>query len=568
MSLFGSLQLAGNTLRAMQIGLHVVGNNIANANTPGYVRETAIYTPAPVQKVSNLTLGMGVQIAGIVQNLDQFVEDRLRDAVGDRASSELQESAFRDLESILGELTDTDISTSLTNFFNRIDEVLNEPENVSVRNLAIASGKILSAAINRLDSRVRSVHQDFNDQVQDTATEINTLTETLTKLNLEIVTMEGGGSSNNEAGALRSERQAVLKRLSEIMDITTDEQQSGTVNVTINGQFLVFEAQRRVVETAVTSVDGLQQTTIQLADNNSPLEVTGGELHGLYQARDVIAGGFLTNLDQFAGSLANEFNQIFSQGQGITGFSSLTSISSVSDATVALDAAGLDFTPTHGYFDLLVYNTRTGQTDTRRIQVDLDGLDDDTTLTSLTAEINAESGVLGVTASVSYDNKLVLATNSEELEVAFKDDTSGLLAAIGINTFFTGSKARDLAVNQILLDDGTKFAASLHGIGVTTANAERFVSLHDTSLDSLDGNTLTGLYDQLINDTTQGSTVAQSVAEGLRIFESSLDASAQAVSGVNLDEEAIRMIALQRTYQATARYIVTLSELMDILVNL
>ena len=50
MSLFGSIQMAGNTLQAMQIGLHVVGNNIANANTPGYIRERTIYTPAPTMK--------------------------------------------------------------------------------------------------------------------------------------------------------------------------------------------------------------------------------------------------------------------------------------------------------------------------------------------------------------------------------------------------------------------------------------------------------------------------------------------------------------------------------------
>ena len=46
MSLFGSIQMGGNTLQAMQIGLQVVGNNIANANTPGYVRQEAIYAPA------------------------------------------------------------------------------------------------------------------------------------------------------------------------------------------------------------------------------------------------------------------------------------------------------------------------------------------------------------------------------------------------------------------------------------------------------------------------------------------------------------------------------------------
>jgi flagellar hook-associated protein 1 FlgK len=67
---------------------------------------------------------------------------------------------------------------------------------------------------------------------------------------------------------------------------------------------------------------------------------------------------------------------------------------------------------------------------------------------------------------------------------------------------------------------------------------------------------------------TQGSTISQSVADGFRLFEGSLEGEALAVSGVNLDEEAIRMIMLQRTYQAAARHIQTVSELLDILVSL
>jgi flagellar hook-associated protein 1 FlgK len=71
-----------------------------------------------------------------------------------------------------------------------------------------------------------------------------------------------------------------------------------------------------------------------------------------------------------------------------------------------------------------------------------------------------------------------------------------------------------------------------------------------------------------VASVTQGATVARSVAEGLRIFEETLSGQQLAISGVNLDEEAIRMITLQRTYQATARFIATLSDLLDIMVNL
>ena len=387
----------------------------------------------------------------------------------------------------------------------------------------------------------------------------------IAELNLKIVTTEGGEATGSDAGGLRSQRNEALKRLAEIADIKVSEQRTGATNVSIGGQFLVFEGRASAVEMDTDSVDGMQRATIQFAETNNPLEVAGGELHGIYEARDTVAGGFLTNLDNFAASLANEFNKIFASGQGITGFSEVTSTASVSDTSTALDEAGLDFTPANGKFDLLVYNTETGLTETTTITVDLNGVDGDTTLASLASAINA---VDGVTASISFDNELVVRSDSSELEFSFQDDTSGFLAAIGINTFFTGSKARTLGVNGELLADGSKFAASNDGIGVGTGNAVALVALHDQSLDSLDDNTLTGLYDKLVNDLTQGATVAGAVADGLRVFESSLEASTQAVSGVNLDEEAIRMIALQRTYQATAKYITTLSELLDILVSL
>src|SRR5262249_20658701 len=107
MSLFGSIQMGGNTLQAMQIGLQVVGNNISNANTPGYVRQEAIYAPAPVQRTGGLIVGTGVQVDSIVQQLDKFVQERLVGAHGDSANSDVQQSTYRDLETVLNELSDS-----------------------------------------------------------------------------------------------------------------------------------------------------------------------------------------------------------------------------------------------------------------------------------------------------------------------------------------------------------------------------------------------------------------------------------------------------------------------------
>jgi flagellar hook-associated protein 1 len=565
MSLFGSIQMAGNTLQAMEIGLHVVGNNIANANTPGYVREKVLYVPAPVQKLGNLTLGLGVEIAGIVQNIDSFIEDRLRGVAGDRASAEVQEKVYRDLESIIGELTDTDVSTQLTNFFNSIEEVVDQPEEMSVRNLAVQAGKALATTINTLNRRVTTAYEEFGIEVNNLTTEINSLAEQVRKLNIQIVSLEGGNPTASQAGALRSQRGVALKRLAEIADVNVTENRVGAVNVTVGGELLVFEGTARTVKTDYATHNGRPIATIQFTENNSPLMVSGGELKGIYEARDKIVGGFLDKLDNFAAALAFEFNKVYSQGQGATGFQTITSYESVNHPGVALDEAGLPFTPVNGQFKLLLYNTATKLTETHVIKVDLDGLQDDTSLTSLATRLNQ---IAGVNAQVTSDNRLKISSESAETRLAFADDSSGLLAAIGINTFFTGSSAATLAVNDVVAADGSKFAASNAGVGVNIENGLRLIALHDQGLSSLNGNTITGLYDQLINETAQGATVARSLTDGFKVFEQTLEANAQAVSGVNLDEEAIDMIMLQRTYQASARFISMISDLMDILVAL
>ena len=566
MSIFGSIQMAGNTLQAMQIGLHVVGNNIANANTPGFVRERVLYTPAPVQKVGHLTLGNGVAIAGIVQNIDQFVEERLRDVGGDRASADLQQKVYGDLEAVLAELTDIDVSTALTNFFNGIEEVVNHPEDMALRNFAVGLGEKLTRPINTLSRRVTTTYEELSVGVDNLSSEINTLTEQVRSLNLKIVALEGGNSVANQAGGLRSQRNVALKRLAEIADVKVSENEVGSVNVSLNGEILVYDGTRREVKTVFSSDDGRQVANIEYADGGGPLQVNSGELHGLYEARDTIVGGFIAKLDEFAAALAFEFNKVYSQGQGASGYQTITSINQVDSAGAELDAAGLDFTPVNGSFNVVLYNTTTKLKTTHPIAVDLNGLQEDSSLSTLAAQIDA---IDGVRAEITSDNRLRITAESTENRLAFADDTSGLLAAIGINTFFTGSKASDIAVNAVVAADGSKFAASAVGtIGVDIVNAQRLIALHDEGLLSLNGNSITGIYDQLINETSQGSSVAASIADGFEVFEQTLEAQSQSVSGVNLDEEAIDMIMLQQTYQASARYISTLAELMDILVAL
>jgi len=566
MSLFSTLQLASNALQAQSIGLQVTGQNISNVNTPGYARAQINLTPAPTQRLGNLLLGLGVEVDSIKQSVDVHLNERLRTAMGDTAGGEIREKIYGQLEAAIGELEDTDISTSMNGFFAAISQILNQPESVSVRNLAVLQGNTLAGDINRLAARASELRNDANDQVIEMEPELNRLLSRIADLNVKISTTEGGSLSTSDAVGLRDARVAALESLSKLVDVTTQEQASGAINVFAGGDFLVFEGTFRSVEVNFSEGVGFNSATIFVKETDSRLRTESGKLAGLVEARDEILGGFLETLDEYAATMVFEFNKVFSSGQGLSGYSLITSEHGITDATAALDAAGLAFTPVNGAFDVQIHNKQTNLTTTTRIRVDLNGLDgDDTTYASLIAQLNA---VDGLAASTDQNGRLVLTAESPNVEFAFNDDTSGVLAALGVNSFFTGTKATDIGVNSLLARDPTKFAASRTGIDGDSSNAVALAAFLDRPLDTGDGKSIGQVYGELVARVTQGSSVAKSVANGFRTFEGTLQGEQLAISGVNLDEEAINMMSFQRAYAAAARLIRVIDEMLELLTNL
>jgi flagellar hook-associated protein 1 FlgK len=566
MSLYSSIRMAGNTLQADSIALQVIGQNIANANTPGYIREEVLLSPAPTQRVGGLLLGMGVDVLAVTQKLDKFLEERLRGAVSDQFSAEAQEETYIQLEGAIGELSDTDLSTMLNKFFGSINEILNQPESASVRNLAMLQGKSLTEDIKRLASRVGTMRFDVNERVKNMAGDINRLVEEIRRLNIRIAETEVGGASSSDAVGLRDKRLEALEGLAELVDIRVEEQESGGVIVYSGGDYLVYEGSSRPVEVVLDTDRGLSVAGIHIANVDVPIEANSGQLYGLLRARDDILGGFLDNLNDLSRTLIFEFNKVYSQGQGLNGFQEVTSEFAVDGNNLPLNQAGLEFTPTNGSFQLVVQNRKTGLNRTADIFVDLNGLGEDMSLNGLAGAIN-DAGI-GVTATVSPTGKLSIRSNAVDQEFAFAGDTSGVLAALGINTFFSGTSATDVGVNRYVREDPAKFAASSGGIGRDTSIAVELAAFIDRPLASQNGTTLSVLYDRMVGETTQGSTVARATADGARVFEQTLRGQKMATSGVSLDEEAVKMIAYQQSFQASARYIKTLTELLNVLVSL
>lgn len=566
MSLFSAIQKSANALQVAELGLHVVGNNVANAGTPGYIRQELLQSSGPAVRIGPVILGAGVRAVGVVQKLDEFLVERMREIRSDLESSDRMSQLYGNLESIFNEMNDNDLSSRLNDFSISIQDLLNQPGNEALRRLVIERGRVLTEDIRSIDQQMKSFNSLLNSETQQTAEEINRLSAKIATLNQRIVEMEGGKASRtSDAVGLRDERLTALEELSAYVDIRTVEQESGAVSVFLGGDYLVADGLYRQVAVALKTEEGENFPEVRFVDTDSPLEVSGGRLHGIYSARNSVIRGFGVSLDQFARTVIHQFNRVHSQGQGAVGFAEATAATTTDDPSGPLDLAGFGAKLENGDFQILVKDLGTGLVTTSTIRVKLTGAPDDSSLEDVAAQLNAVSGV---NASVTNDGRLRIVSDSNQLKFSFQNDTSGLLAATGINTFFVGNSAATIAINPIVANDPRMLAASLTGIGYGTDNAVQLARAFEDPIESLEGRSIKESYEDMVVRLIQDINLQKGKSDGLRNFYNTLEAQHLANSGVNMDEEAIKMIFYQRVFQANSKLIQTSSEILETLVNL
>jgi len=569
MPLLSALRVGGMALEAQRLAMEVAGNNIANANTPGYARQRVVMNPSAINEIRpGVHLGMGVTVDGIESAVDVFIEQRLRDASSDMSSQQIQEQALLRMEAIFNEMSDDDLSTMMSEFFNSIQDLQNRPEDASIRTLVVERGRMLASHIGFLRERLGELRTSANGQIGVAADQINLVTSQVAQLNVEIVHLEGGGQFRGAAGGLRTERHNLLTRLADLLKVRVIEDDSGAVNVYAGSDYLVAGKAYREVQELRSNDDDGPVTDLIFTDDELPLTLQGGKIHGYTQVRDDVVTRYIERLDSLSASLAFEFNKVYSQGRGLSGYSELDSTYAITDSTAALSdtATGLEFQPQNGSFNVYVSNLNTGLKTTTRIAVDLDGLGgNDTTADDLVARLDA---VDGVTASLTGDGQIRLASESADLEFAFGEDNSYALAAVGINTFFTGSESADIGVNSAVIGQPGLFAAALDESAGNVDNAVALVDFQDLEIAGLGSVSIPKYLEQIVQEMAGESALNQVKSKSLNNFHQTLVAEREQFSGVSLDEEAIQIINFQHAYVAATRYITTIDKMLESLLRM
>ncbi|MFH1303704.1 MAG: flagellar basal body rod C-terminal domain-containing protein, partial [Planctomycetota bacterium] len=513
-----------------------------------------------------LVLGTGVEISGIQQQIDLFLETRIHTANTDFSSIEERNSIYKQLESELRELSDGDLSTGLNEFLATINNVVNQPGSIPDREFVVNEAEKFAAEILSLRTRVDGLREVQSINVENLVKEANELIDQITNLNPKISKLEASGLLQSDAGALRTQRYTALNRLSELIPIRYRERTDGAIDVFTGSDYLILAGTSQKLTLQTDTDRGVVVHQVLLSQTNSNISRTGGELKGIIEGRDDILGGFVDQLDTYASNLIFEFNKIHASGEGTAGFEQLTSASRALDTSATLNStqSGLPFQPTHGSFQIKVTNKTTGQTNTSTINIDLDGIGADTTLISLSSAIG---GVANLSSSVSTDGYLSISA-AADYTFQFSNDTSGALAAVGINTLFTGADSTDIGINSVVKQNQQFLATGQGGGPSDGSNAVLLAAFAENPIDSLGNISLDSFYEKVISSVSQASASEAALAEGAQAFRDSLMGQREQFSGVSIDEETINVLTFQRAFQSAARLVSTIDELFTILLNI
>jgi flagellar hook-associated protein 1 len=550
----GALQIGKSALMAYQSALQVTGNNVANAGSDIYTRQTPVLRPIVGGTIpEGFMPGGGVALEQLRRNVDESLMNRLRISLGDKAMVAAEQQNIGQIESSMNELGDVNLSKQLQAFFNAFSELQNDPQSAGNRDIVLTTASSLVSQLQQQRTDVLSFRDDLNNQIQSGTTRAGELVENIRDLNVRVVAMEGGGQAG--ANALRDQRDQYLSELSELIQVQSREQPDGSVNLYVGNELLVQGGMSRGLTTSLDNTDGIVRAVVRFSDNNGTVKLQSGRLAGLIAARDEQVLPHVDQLNTLAATLIQEVNKLHSSGQGLEDGGWYTDVEGtydVSDAALALDDSqiGLGFTPQNGSF-LMTMTDSTGVAKTTTVTVDLDGVGADDSLNSLAARINAS--VPNATATVTSDNRLKL-TAANGYTMTFAEDTSNVLAALGINTFFTGKDAQDIDVNSLLLEEPARLAAGVNRTPGDGTTAGRIAALSGTSVQSIGNRSITDFYNGIVNNVAVKGAAANASVEAHDAVTMALTTQRESISGVSLDEETVQLLKLERSFQGAARF--------------
>jgi flagellar hook-associated protein 1 len=624
------LNTAVSGLLAFQQELNTTSNNISNANTAGYSRETTDLVSVPGPYIGNLSVGNGVQVSSVQRVYNQTVASQVVAATSAYNQLNSFSTQAAAVDNLLGS-TSNGLSAQLQSLVSALQTVANAPTSSASRQAFLSQAQQLVSNLQNDDGGLTSLGSQANTQLNSDASEVTSLAQGIATLNRQI--MADTSNSTQAPNSLLDQRDQLINQLATYANVTTTQQSDGSVNVYIgSGQTLVTGTTAAGLTTIPNAYDP-SQDDLALSSAAGSIDVTGqisgGTLGGTLQFRSQMLDPARNSLGQIAVVLSNAINTQNQAGLdqsgnpggaifAVGGVGVLPDSGNAGNATVSATVADANAITSDDY--LLRYDganwSLTNASSGANVQLagngsnaspfTADGL-------SIVVGAGAQAGdsylveptrgaVAGMQVVMTNPSQLAAAaplltsaassnSGSGSIDAGSVPDSADWVRGNYMLTFTNATTWQATNAAGVVVGNGAYTSGSpidFNGVQVTVSGAPASgdsFSIKDNASGSGDNRNLTvmaGLLDQgLIGGNTSINDAASQMVTGIGIQTSQAqsgttaqqsvltDASnaQQSISGVNLDEEAANLVQYQQAYQAAAEVINVASTLFKSIIT-
>jgi flagellar hook-associated protein 1 FlgK len=579
-----TLDIAKQAIAANQYGLSVTGQNIANVDNTSYSRQLVELQNGTSVKIGDLVFGTGVDVTQISAAVDDLLQAWLYDQTSTANAYGQMASNLSYIEDIYNLDSENSLDSLFSEFWNSWSELSNNPTGTAERSGVLESGEAIVEQLNDMGDSLNALSATVNNRIEVAVDSVNSITAQIDELNNAITAIEA--QEDAIANDLRDERSALVTELASLLDITTYEQNDGSLLVTTANGSAILVGSGGSRELSVSQGQVMWKSSGGSVDISD--QISGGSIGGWLDIRDEVIPEYQAELDALTEAFIWNVNYQHSQGAGLTYFDDTVTGSYAVDTTTTNQLDTLDYFDNVDLtepFSIWIADSSSGTTVYSETTVDFSALDGTSTMADVAATFN--SAVTGVTASV-VDGAIVFTPDSTDYQFAFGGDDSGLAAALGINTFFTGSSIEDIGVNTQVSDTDLIAAGQLDDTTGEIAagdnsNAHLLAECGELRVEidtySFDRTSDTPATVATITTTTDGyyetmvsnlGIVTDSVARNLETAESllaELQEQRDTVSAVSLDEEMINLVKYQNAYNAASKLLTVADEMLDAIIS-
>ena len=611
-------------LRVAQYGLATTSHNISNVNTEGYSRQRITMETRPGQNFGFGFVGKGVNPQGVQRIADDFLVSQLRNAVGGEANAAVLGDL---LEQIDNQLASGLLPASVQDLFDAMGDANDDPALIATREVLLERAQAMLDRLSDQERQMNDMSRMVNARIGTTVNEINALSEAIARVNADIA-RSASSAFNAQPNDLFDQRDQLLSELSELTAVQLQYRDDNMVNVVIgNGQLMVVGDQASTLGTAPNALD-VSRTEVVYRSGSTTTQVTqamsGGELGALLDFRDDVLDPARSAIGRLGISVAVSLNEQQVQGMDLNGqlgedFFVLPEPTFGGPATntgainVSFDTANVDALTTSDYrltsdgVNLSLQRLSDGQVTTLSGAgpFNVDGLIIDVTAApaagdewllqptkfaprglalaltdprtvALASPVQSTAGignvsdaVIGRASVLDRDDAALLTT----VDLVFNDPPT-TFQLNGAGALIPYSSGADIDVNgwrvQITgtpaAGDTFTVSSNVGGVG-DNGNGLLMAGLAQESV--MIGGTATfgEAYGELIGDIGSRTQQNRISRDALGALRESAQARREALSGVNLDEEAANLLRDQQAYQAAAQVISVASTTFEALIG-